>query len=58
MHIMRWEEVSYEKLENEPKPLQIKTSFFPHFARMTQIQFSKKIYIYVNKVTLLIFDIF
>ena len=55
---MRWEEVSYEKLENEPKPLQIKSSFFPHFARMTQIQFSKKIYIYVNKVTLLIFDVF
>ena len=54
---MRWEEVSYEKLENEPKPLQIKTSFFPHLARMTQIQFSK-IYIYVNKVTLLIFDVF
>ena len=56
-HIICWEENSYEVLDQESKLVQVKTSSIPCFPWMAQVQFSKR-YISVDKVTLLIFDIF
>ena len=46
---MLGEEVSYKILVYESKLLQIKTSTFPHFPWMTQVQFCKRIYFMLIK---------
>ena len=55
MHTMPWEQVCYKILDYESKYLQIKLPIFYVFHGLRESDFLK-IYIYVSKATLLIFD--
>ena len=55
MHAMHWEEVCYEILDYGSKLLLIKLPLFHVFHELHEFNFLK-IYIYINRATLLIFD--